>query len=278
LAALGVFAFLNAEKFSSLATEITDVRSGLNEKKIKLEIDKNESSNLINGLYRERGVLREKNELTQTNTEKMKEDFQILKPKKEDLERLIAKRETELAELREKLKKGEENLVTVREKLSPLREREGVLETELNDYKAEFAEKKANASAKQGDLDALGATRRVVSGAYDKRRDALLEEVKKPAHTYYGDQLEVVVSSGTPSGKGFFLNEGYLDGIREGMIFLTKKADLENSEYFFTRATLVQDRLTFMEFDVYFSANLHPKVVSDEKLFLIRTGDSNTSL
>ena len=61
---------LNAEKFSSLATEVTDVRSGLNEKKIKLEIDKNESSNLINGLYRERGVLREKNELTQTNTEK----------------------------------------------------------------------------------------------------------------------------------------------------------------------------------------------------------------
>ncbi|MEC7401665.1 MAG: hypothetical protein VX821_06690, partial [Verrucomicrobiota bacterium] len=95
---------MNAEKFSSLATEITDVRSGLNEKKIKLEIDKNESSNLINGLYRERGVLREKNELTQTNTEKMKQDFQILKPKKEDLERLIAKRETELAELREKLK------------------------------------------------------------------------------------------------------------------------------------------------------------------------------
>ena len=85
--------------------------------------------------------------------------------------------------------------------------------------KRSFAEKKAQASAKQGDLDALGATRRVVSNAYVNRRDALLEEVKKPAHTYYGDELEVVVTSGTPSGKGFFLNEGYLDWSSRGYDF-----------------------------------------------------------
>ena len=71
LVSLGVFAFLNADKFASLDSEITDAQNGFNEKKIKLEIDKNESSNLINGLYREREVLRQKNELTQENTLKM---------------------------------------------------------------------------------------------------------------------------------------------------------------------------------------------------------------
>ena len=59
-------------------------------------------------------------------------------------------------------------------KLSPLRRR--VLETELNGYKAEFAEKKANASAKQGDLDALGATRRVVSALTTKEEMLCLKK------------------------------------------------------------------------------------------------------
>jgi predicted nucleic acid-binding Zn-ribbon protein len=277
LVSLGVFAFLNADKFASLDSEITDAQNGFNEKKIKLEIDKNESSNLINGLYRERGVLRQKNELTQENILKMQEDFEILKPKKEDLERKISKKEKELAELTKKLKQVQENLVTVRDEVIPFQERSQSLKSELTALKTELSEKKAQASSKQGDLDALTATRRVVSNAYVNRRDALLEELKKPAHTYYGDELEVVVTSGAPSGKGFFLSEGYLAGLREGMIFLTRKADEGNSDYFFTKATLVQDRLSFIEFGGYFSGNLNPQVHSDEKLFLIRTGDSNTN-
>ena len=52
-------------------------------------------------------------------------------------------------------------------------------------------------------LTLWGQPGRVVSGAYDKRRDALLEEVKKPAHTYYGDQLEVVVSREHPRERVF---------------------------------------------------------------------------
>ena len=268
---------MNADKFASLDSEITDAQNGFNEKKIKLEIDKNESSNLINGLYRERGVLRQKNELTQENTLKMQEDFEILKPKKEDLERKISKKEKELAELKKKLKQVQENLVTVRDEVIPFQERSQSLKSELTALKTELSEKKAQASSKQGDLDALTATRRVVSSAYVNRRDALLEEVKKPAHTYYGDELEVVVTSRAPSGKGFFLSEGYLAGLREGMIFLTRKADEGNSDYFFTKATLVQDKLSFIEFGGYFSGNLNPQVHSDEKLFLIRTGDSNTS-
>ena len=268
---------MNADKFTSLDSGITDAQNGYNEKKIKLEIDKNESSNLINGLYRERGVLRQKNELTQENTLNMQEDFEILKPKKEDLERKISKKEKELAELTKKLKQVQENLLTVRDEVIPFQERSQSLKSELTALKKEHSEKKAQVSSKQGDLDALTATRRVVSNAYVKRRDALLEEVKKPAHTYYGDELEVVVTSGAPSGKGFFLSEGYLAGLREGMIFLTRKADEGNSDYFFTKATLVQDKLSFIEFGGYFSGNLNPKVHSDEKLFLIRTGDSNTT-
>ena len=45
------------------------------------------------------------------------------------------------------------------------------------------------------------------------------------------------------------------------MIFLTKKQMKENSDYFFTKATLVQDKLTFIEFGGYFSGNLNPKVI-----------------
>ena len=72
------------------------------------------------------------------------------------------------------------------------------------------------------------------------------------------------MTSGAPSGKGFFLSEGYLDGLREGMIFLTRKADEGNSDYFFTKATLVQDKLSFIEFGGHFSGNSNPQVHSDE--------------
>ena len=67
------FLFLKQEKFVSLDKETFDAEKLLKDAALGFEIDKNKSTDLINGLFRERGKLRLQTEEAFSNAEKLKE-------------------------------------------------------------------------------------------------------------------------------------------------------------------------------------------------------------
>ena len=160
----------------------------------------------------------------------------------------------------------------------PLLEREKEIRAQIEELKLSVDEQGKKISTKEADLAALKARRKVLSDSFDQRKDTLLEEIRRPVHLYYGDEVEVEVSSVAPSGRGIFLDYGYLDGMREKMTFLTSVVDGEISQKpVLMQSTLVQDRLAFLEYVEDLNSDSQNLIESGEKLYLIRTGDSNTT-
>ena len=80
-----------------------------------------------------------------------------------------------------------------------------------------------------------------------------------------------------PSGRGFFISSGYENGFREDMTFLAIYKDQEKQIFLKVTSTLVQNNLSFFEFSNQLSPIESKIIQSNKKLFLIRTGESNTN-
>ena len=128
-----------------------------------------------------------------------------------------------------------------------------------------------------GDLTALSRERQVAQSNFSSKREEILLELKHPGHLYYGDETEVSVSSKAPSGKGVFIDQGRQNGFRENMLFTVKKNPSPEEIPFILRTTIVEDEFSFLELIELGSSSKSLNVEDGEKLFLIRTGDSNTS-
>ena len=72
---------------------------------------------------------------------------------------------------------------------------------------------------------------------------------------------------------GISLSEGF----RENMTFLCSDEAEINSPFLRIRSKLVQENLIFFEFTDPFSVEKSEIIQSGRKLFLIRTGESNTN-
>jgi len=107
---------------------------------------------------------------------------------------------------------------------------------------------KSDADKVQSSFEFLENTRNLLTDNFIEEQERMMEVIKKPFHIYYGEKRGVEVANRAPSGKGFFINEGYEDGFRENMEFLTKNENASSNLPFRLKATLVQKNFSFLEF------------------------------
>ena len=277
LVAAGVLFFLNQEQFKSFTAKIKDAEGLKQEAKLALEGDQNKSTDLINGMFRERGKLRLAIEETLANAEKLKEEAEIILLKENDLNERNTKLLKELGEVRKGLTEQKEKTDKRRKDGDPIRQEAEVAQAALKE--AEEINKKIKLSRDELDaeLSALRTRRDVAQRTYRDEKERLLSEIERPPHHYYGDEVEIDVMSVSPSGSGLFIDDGIKTGFRDNFKYLAYEQS-EPNQYFYLKASLVQKELTFLEFEPDFRDEASRLIRADQKLFLIRTGDSNTTI
>ncbi len=277
LVGVGIYYFLNLESFISLEESLSKAIKNEQNSSLQLEIDKNKSEALITDLYRERSKMRQNIEDLENNIEKLGKDIELMEPLMEKIKGETKIIDDELSLISGELKQSELPLESI------LKENETVFQrhTDLLELRRKSLEKleslRKQADSLVGDLTALSRERQVAQSNFSSKREEILLELKHPGHLYYGDETEVSVSSKAPSGKGVFIDQGRENGFRENMLFTVKKTPSPEEIPFVLRSTIVEDEFSFLEWIELGSSSKSLNVEDGEKLFLIRTGDSNTS-
>lgn len=277
LVGVGIYYILNLDSFTSLKDSLSKAIKNEQNSSLQLEIDKNKSEALITALYRERSKMRQSIEDLENNIEKLGKDIELIEPLMEKIKEENKIIDDELSQISVDLKKSALPLESI------LKENETVFQkhNELLEMRRKSLEKlgslRKEADSLVGDLTALSKERQVAQSNFSTKREEILLELKHPGHLYYGDETEVSVSSKVPSGKGVFINQGSEDGFRENMLFIVKKTPSPEESPFILRTTIVEDEFSFLELIELGSSSKILNVEDGEKLFLIRTGDSNTS-
>ena len=277
LVGVGIYYFLNLESFISLEESLSKAIKNEQNSSLQLEIDKNKSEALITDLYRERSKMRQNIEDLENNIEKLGKDIKLIEPLREKIEGENKIIDDELLQISGELKKSELPLESI------LKENETVFQrhTDLLELRRKSLEKleslRKQADSLVGDLTALSRERQVAQSNFSSKREEILLELKHPGHLYYGDETEVSVSSKAPSGKGVFIDQGRENGFRENMLFTVKKSPSPEEIPLVLRSAIVEDEFSFLELIELGSSLKSLNVADGEKLFLIRTGDSNTS-
>ena len=277
LVCLGVLYVLNLENFDPLRNELEEAMKTEYNASLTLELDKNKSEKLITALYRERSKMRQQVEELTTSTEKLEEDIELQAPLLEKVKKEHAAAEKEWQNLISKIKDAEAPLKSLEEENKPLFEEYLNHQDEKKKLEAKLDVLAKEANALGGDLNALSKEREVAQENYISKREEILMEVKHPGYLYYGDETEVSISSKAPSGKGVFIDQGRGSGIREGMLFLVKKSQVLSEIPLYLKSTIVEENFSFLELLTIGKSQDEITVNDGEKLFLIRTGDSNTS-
>ena len=277
LSAAGVLYFLNQDDFTSFSAKIKGAENVKNAAKLELESDQNKSTDLINGMFRARGKLRLEIEEALANAEKLKEEAEIILFKESDLSAKNAKLLKELEVVRKELAEQEQKTQQRREQGNPLRLEVEQARLDLQEIEEQNKKVKSNRDQLDAEFSALRTRREVAQRSYQEEKDRLLSEIERPPFHYYGDEHEVDVLSVSPSGSGLFIEDGIKSGFRDDFKYLAYEQS-EPDQYFYLKASLVQKNLTFLEFDRNYREKASASIRSDQKLFLIRTGDSNTTL
>ena len=100
---VGALYFFNQEKLVSLQSSIGKANSKKVSVSLLLEKDKNESSNLINGLFRQRGKLRSSTEESTTSTESIRQEVDFIIPQKANLEKKLEQLAQEYSKIEQEL-------------------------------------------------------------------------------------------------------------------------------------------------------------------------------
>ena len=271
---VGALYFFNQEKLVSLQSSIGKTNSKKVSASLLLEKDKNESTKLINGLFRQRGKLRSSTEESTTSTESIRQEVDFIIPQKADLEKKLEQLAQEYSKIEQELQDQKKKNLEKKEENLPIQNSVASINKEIEEIKVLFTNKKKESSSLQAELSALKKKRDIAEESYQNRRKTLLEDVQVPPHIYYGDQIEVSVDNVAPSGKGIFISKGHEDGFRDSMKFLATVSTEIEKKYFLLQTVVVQKNLSFLEFfesEKFADEHLFRE---EEKLFLIRTGDS----
>ena len=277
LVGVGIYYFLNFESFIPLEDSLSKAIKNEQNASLQSEIDKNKSEALITDLYRERSKMRQNIEDLENNIEKLGKDTELIEPLMEKIKGENKIIDEELSLITGELKKSKLPLESI------LKENEKVFQrhTDLLELRRKSLEKLESLSKQAdslvGDLNALSKERQIAQSNFSSKREETLLELKHPGHLYYGDETEVLVSSRAPSGKGVFIGQGRENGLRENMLFTVKKNPSPEEIPIVLRTTIVEDEFSFLELIELGSSSKSLNVEDGEKLFLIRTGDSNTT-
>ena len=250
LSLVGLFVFLLIGQLdtSSVKSDVEQAKIRLNQLALQLDIDKNESEAVLSGLYRARGDFRDKEEVFLGQIKDLKSQIDGFIPKQTELEKEKDDKAGELKQLETKLLTALAPLEEIESEKKPLEEKRKMLEEEKSKILQTLLSHIKEADQKALELSNLEAKRNIAKESFDEDLNRLMEGIKKPFHLYYAESKEVTIASRAPSGKGIFINFGYLEGLRAGMEFLTKNEDATSNVSFRLKAVLVQKNFSYLEF------------------------------
>jgi uncharacterized coiled-coil protein SlyX len=268
----GVFFFLNHDKLISVKSKIDEELDKKALASRELESDQNESSKLLNGLFRQRGDLRMKARDLVSSTETLVQEIDFLTTKTPELEEKSAAFEVDLGKLKKELVEQQKKIDTRNAEFGPTLQKVESLNAELEKLQGSLAEKTKEKNSLSTEIAALETKRRVAEESFVERKKNLLSDIQKPPFIYYGDEVEVTIENISPSGNGIFISSGKEAGFRESMVFLASLGSGSNRKIFFMNTSLVQDNLTFLEL-MDPDKNVENNLFDDfEKVLLSRSG------
>ena len=275
VSALGLFVFIlvGPKPSNSLTQELELTQSKYGELTLQLELDKNESDLALSTLYRARVEYRDKEEETLSKINSLKSEVDGFGPRLSSIEKEIEAKSDELSKLEQKLSSAREPITEISLQIKPIEQERKLLEEEKTKLMQTLSLVTGEASQIESSFENLEIKRNVATGNFIKERNRLMDGIKKPHHIYYAENKEVVVANRAPSGKGIFINNGYEDGLRENMEFITRNENATSNLSFRLKVTLVQKTFSFLEFMDELQIKDSSFASVGQNLSLIRSGE-----
>ena len=204
----GVYFFLNQDKLISVKSKIDEELDKKALASRELESDQNESSKLLNGLFRQRGDLRMKARDLDSLTETLVQEIDFLTTKTPELEEKLAAFEVDLGKLKKELIEQQKKIDARNAEFGPTLQKVESLNAELEKLQGSLAEKTKEKNSLSTEIAALETKRRVAEESFIERKKNLLSDIQKPPFIYYGDEVEVTIENISPSGNGIFISSG----------------------------------------------------------------------
>ncbi len=264
----------NLDTFDSLEEKEASVRGELDSLYLKKETDRNATSAEISALLRARSAYRQEKEELEDNSIGDREEMNALERKFSKENENFKELEQKLADQRDELEKLNVEIGKEEEAQQPLISQNENLSKELEAEIGISNQKRIEMEEINAEITKMKLSRKAAADSYKVSYDAMIEEFVLPDYLFWGDQLEVVVESISPSGHGFFIKQGAQDGIRTNFFFLASLGNLGEKLPFFLKATLVEEGFSFLEAENE-NLNLRNLLMPEQNLFLIRTGESD---
>jgi hypothetical protein len=274
LGVLGLFAYmlLGPKASNSLSQDLELVQKKHAQLTLQLDLDKNESNLALSGLYRSRVDYRDKEEETLSKIKNLQGELDGFTPRIATIEKEIKEKSDELAKLDQEISSAREPIDEILVQILPIEEKKKIIEKEKLKLQETLSMVAQEAEQIENNFNTLEVKRNLASDNFEEERSRLMEGIKKPHHLYYAVDKEIVVANRAPSGKGIFINNGYIDGFRDNMEFITRNENATTNLSFRLKATLVQKNFSFLKFMDQLQVNDSSFAPEGQTLILTRSG------
>jgi len=250
LGVLGLFAYMlfGPNASNSLSQDLELVQKKHAELTLQLDLDKNESNLALSALYRSRVDYRDKEEETLSKIKDLQGEVDGFTPRLATIEKEIKEKSDELSKLDQEISSAREPIDKIVMQIQPIEEKKKIIEKEKLKLQETLSLVAQEAEQIENKFNSLEVKRNLASDSFEEERSRLMKGIKKPHHLYYAVDKEIVVANRAPSGKGIFINNGYIDGFRDNMEFITRNENATSNLSFRLKATLVQKNFSFLKF------------------------------
>ena len=233
---------------NSLSLDLELVQKKHAELTLQLDLDKNESNLALSALYRSRVDYRDKEDETLSKIKDLQGEVDGFTPRLATIEKEIKEKSDELSKLDQEISSAREPIDKIVMQIQPIEEKKKIIEKEKLKLQETLSLVAQEAEQIENKFNSLEVKRNLASDSFEEERSRLMKGIKKPHHLYYAVDKEIVVANRAPSGKGIFINNGYIDGFRDNMEFITRNENATSNLSFRLKATLVQKNFSFLKF------------------------------
>lgn len=233
---------------NSLSQDLEFVQKKHASLSLQLDLDKNKSNLALSALYRSRVDYRDKEEETLSKIKDLQGEVDGFTPRLATIEKEIKEKSDELSKLDQEISTAREPIDKIVMQIQPIEEKKKIIEKEKLKLQETLSLVAKEAEQIENKFNSLEVKRNLASDSFEEERSRLMKGIKKPHHLYYAVDKEIVVANRAPSGKGIFINNGYIDGFRDNMEFITRNENATSNLSFRLKATLVQKNFSFLKF------------------------------
>ena len=233
---------------NSLSQDLEFVQKKHASLSLQLDLDKNKSNLALSALYRSRVDYRDKEEETLSKIKDLQGEVDGFTPRLATIEKEIKEKSDELSKLNQEISTAREPIDKIVMQIQPIEEKKKIIEKEKLKLQETLSLVAKEAEQIENKFNSLEVKRNLASDSFEEERSRLMKGIKKPHHLYYAADKEIVVANRAPSGKGIFINNGYIDGFRDNMEFITRNENATSNLSFRLKATLVQKNFSFLKF------------------------------